>query len=141
MDDAGKWLYLNFLKSRNIPHRREFSFDLTNDLMMYILAKLSSYPVNPPTCTSITAIKSIECSLRFLGRFKYSSTQNCFGPGSFFVSVPSPARAHNAQWLIPIWAAVAEYLQFGVPYSGAGELLAKRTGLPNAPDSSEFINV
>ena len=111
-------------------HRREFRFDLTNGLIMYRHAELSSYPENPPTCTSITAIKSIECSLQFLGRFK-SSTQNCLGPCSFFVPVPSPARAHSAQWLIPIWAAVAEYFQFGVLNSGAGELFPARTGSPN----------
>ena len=60
---------------------------------MYRLAELSSYPGNPPTCTSITAIDSIERSLRFLGRFKSNSTQNCFCPGRFFVPFPSPARS------------------------------------------------
>ena len=109
---------------------------------MHRLAELLSFPGNPPTCTSIIAIESIECSLRFLGHFKSSITQNCFGPGSFFVPVPSPAMiAHSAQWLIRIWAAVAEYFQFGVLNSGAGELLPARTGLPNAPASIEFINV
>ena len=114
---------------RYTQHRREFRFDSTNHLMMYRLAELPSFPGNPPTCTSITAIESIQRSLRFLGRFKSSSTQNCFGPGSFFVPVPSPARAYSAQWLISIWAAVAEYFHFGVLNSGAGELLGGPSSL------------
>ena len=72
---------------------------------------------------------------------QYSKLLRPPGPGRFFVPVPSPARAHSAQWLIPIWAAVAEYFHFEVLNSGAGELLPARTGLPNAPASSEFINV
>ena len=91
--------------------------------------------------TSIIAIKSIECSFLFLGCFKSSITQIFLGPCSFFVLVPSPARAHPAQWHIPIWAALAEYFRFGVLNSGAGEPLPARTRLPNAPALSEFIEL
>ena len=105
---------------------KKFRFDLTNDLMMYRLAVLSSYPGNPPACLSITAMESIECSLQFLGSFKSSSTQNCFCPGSFFETVPSPARAHSAQLPIPIWAAVAEIFPiWGAELWGRGALTRK----------------
>ena len=98
-------------------------------LMMYRVAELSSYQGNPPTFTSITAIESIECSLRFLGSIKSSTDQqhsNCFGPGSFFEPVPSPARAYSAQWLISILAAVAELFPiWGAELWGWGALTRK----------------
>ena len=66
------------------------------------------------------------------------------------MQVRSPARTHRTQWHIPVWAAVAEYFRFGVAVlnSGAawgwGALTRKDqvvARLPNAPASSEFINV
>ena len=92
------WCFVNFstVQIRYAQHRQEIRFYLTNDLMMYRLAELSSDQGNLPTCTSITAIESIEASLLFLGSYKSSSTQNCLGPGCFFKPVPSSARAHTA---------------------------------------------
>ena len=139
-----------------LEHSLGFCFDLTNDLIMYRLAELASYLENPPTCTSIIAIEPIECSRRFLGPFKCSSTQKLLGPplppsvSAIVVSLcqlqaqpdltaPSNIFPFGRQQLIFSYLGCSQVLN-----SGAWELLPARTWFPNAPPrtpSSKFINV
>ena len=119
----------------------EFRFDLSNDLMMYRLAEIASYPGNPPTCTPIIAI---EFPSNFLFGLPAVSSQAVPKNPSLasapavlscrFQAQPAPAAPTGR-------AAASDCFKLELLNFWAGELLPARIGLPNAPSSSRFINV
>ena len=138
-----QWLwFVNFqvstfkIKYASWLHSWYFHFNLTNN-SMHRLIELASYQGDPLMHILVNHGHLIYWMLSLVSwqvswQFQVlQHSKNCFCPCSFFVPVPSPARAHRAQWHISFWAAVADHFQFWVQNCGAGELLPAKTWLPN----------